>query len=1571
MTVFHILYSATYPVLLTKLLRSLRERMIRCRRAKGGILVVVIVVATMSVRTLELKADDELRAVIPIYYSSNWKACADAVLNDLGVRLYLEPVSTNSLSPSISAYLVSGNQLDMAMVGKTYADELMAEGSLLELHGYADRISAPYIVDQPQYSLAGHMIRDTSIAGILLPWAPKWVVVVFAQGGDVEFPKKGNVELVIDVLNHGCFQRTPTWYATSSITMFVDSLGREVTSYTTSDLVYVKVIDPSMAGRPFLTGLEIDGDMYDLDPLAGAQNDTFITDGLDLGLSVGDTLSATYTDPTDTDVSSDTIQIVATPPAPAPVLTFQGHVYEGELGSTSRPMQGVLVWLYGANNVYPAEGTQIDFNYTDHSGGYSLTGRTGFEVYSIREHDPGGHESTGARSASGRVWESNWIEFIAPSGDDNLSGNDFWDREYGPDLAVAELRLDPQDPSIGAEVYVLAEVVNRGNAPAEEPSVRFSVNGQELPRQTAGPLQAGAAQQVEAPWTPESPGEHTVRVAVDDDEQIAELDEKNNTASRTVFVQASDLSVHWIRFEPEEPVTGDDVLLSTEIFNDGGSTARGVEILVRVDGRKLDQTNVDLASGSAITFEARWQAPHPGTFAFSVEADPDDQIAETDEHNNLELARLIVPGPDLAVVCTSPGIVSSDGTLVIPVTVSNVGGGPSSEADIQTVDHFTGARAFLRSHRSGWPSQAFHVPPLEPGGQCMVDVRLDTPYEQRGRWHVFRIQLSPASEDSNPDNDQCETDPIYVPHLPPDLAVADVTGKSVENSRKLLITAIVENRGEGPAERTTIYAEKEGTDWRSDDRRIPALGRGEEETVTMQLDIPDEQRGVEHVITVRLAPVEGDDDPENDRRDTAPIGIPLLPPDLKIVRATPTLSETHRAVVVAVSVRNVGQSLSSETVIQAFEHLPMLQRALGRQPDWVSELVRVPELPSDGETEIKIMLPILDEHRGSEHAFTVRLESLQDDPNRENDRRDTAPIYVPLPPDLAVIDPVGKYVAEKRTLRIAASVQNFGEQSAPATSVYAVEEDTHWRSDDWVVPTLAPGDATTIEMELGVLREHRGSAHTFRIQLVPIDEDQDRSNDAHDTQPIYVPQPPDLAVTEARVELIDDDATLLATATVTNRGEETASETRTNTAEVGDTAGWSSEGDSVPALAVGKSFPIETRLDIPDAKRGSRRVFIVRLDSVESDPDPSNDKCKTDSIYIPRLPDVAVLEANCALGDRKQVVRVTVIVENLGEEPVIGAKVVALEEATDWRSEDHLLPRLEPKRQSAVDIVLPIRDTQRGSEHTFTVQLGAVAEDRNPANDKIQAQAIFIPPKGLPYWAWGLVAGFGAVGCAVGPLYVRHSIKVRHHNECQEHAKEHDPPETCREGASYCQWTELKAEPEHWKVDKLIACLKSGETQQEQSESRQIKGTITKRLNRAISAGREGVTPEELAVQLKRVPRLLLQQITRWLVSEEEKRCASVTAHLVDGRIEGQFKLYECQQDGESSLWEERDTWKGKIVAKRRELVTEVRASDLGDRAKAERMESELRQCLVSFVQRVSALPMHVRDAKIGIERET
>jgi hypothetical protein len=158
---------------------------------------------------------------------------------------------------------------------------------------------------------------------------------------------------------------TPT--SQKSTAEFTTSLGVKVTSYTDADLVYVKVKDPSHTGETSLADAVTIGTIkYDLVPLAGATNDTFITmPGLDLDLAVGATITATYKDPMDpTDTSTaGPVTIVgsalvitsffAGPTPSAGDVTF-GYIGSGTAATMSVEVYdfaGNLLWFKNATNV--------------------------------------------------------------------------------------------------------------------------------------------------------------------------------------------------------------------------------------------------------------------------------------------------------------------------------------------------------------------------------------------------------------------------------------------------------------------------------------------------------------------------------------------------------------------------------------------------------------------------------------------------------------------------------------------------------------------------------------------------------------------------------------------------------------------------------------------------------------------------------------------------------------------------------------------------------------------------------------------------------------------------------------------------------------------------------------------------------------------------------------------------------------------------------------------------------------------------------------------------------------------
>ena len=153
--------------------------------------------------------------------------------------------------------------------------------------------------------------------------------------------------------------------ALGSQTSFVDADGNPVAAYVEGEPVYVKVLDTSIADAGSLeNAVTINDVAYDLVPVVGADAGTFMTAALDLGLVAGQTVTATYVDPSDSkDTSSDTVSVVssqlvvdrfyATPTPFDDMVTF-AYVGSG-LAETFTvavyDLHGQLIWSTEEHNV--------------------------------------------------------------------------------------------------------------------------------------------------------------------------------------------------------------------------------------------------------------------------------------------------------------------------------------------------------------------------------------------------------------------------------------------------------------------------------------------------------------------------------------------------------------------------------------------------------------------------------------------------------------------------------------------------------------------------------------------------------------------------------------------------------------------------------------------------------------------------------------------------------------------------------------------------------------------------------------------------------------------------------------------------------------------------------------------------------------------------------------------------------------------------------------------------------------------------------------------------------------------
>jgi hypothetical protein len=163
--------------------------------------------------------------------------------------------------------------------------------------------------------------------------------------------------------------------------------------------------------------------------------------------------------PSLTPTPSNTPTITPTPSiTPTPALrVFQGHVYRGGIGDTSKPLAEVSVQLYGSFTVgHP--GVFLLQATTNANGFFQLSHTGSYAHYSLIQIDLPGYESVGViPGAGGTVPDSsgNWVEF-RNAGPGTFSGTSFFDRlgEGGTPTATPTEGTPTVTPAPSGPIYV-------------------------------------------------------------------------------------------------------------------------------------------------------------------------------------------------------------------------------------------------------------------------------------------------------------------------------------------------------------------------------------------------------------------------------------------------------------------------------------------------------------------------------------------------------------------------------------------------------------------------------------------------------------------------------------------------------------------------------------------------------------------------------------------------------------------------------------------------------------------------------------------------------------------------------------------------------------------------------------------------------------------------------------------------------------------------------------------------------------------------------------------------------------
>ena len=321
-----------------------------------------------------------------------------------------------------------------------------------------------------------------------------------------------------------------------------------------------------------------------------------------------------------------------------------------------------------------------------------------------------------------------------------------------PDLVVVNIVWSPGTPTDGDAVGFTATVRNDGAAAVASGTTfhtRFTLNGsvQATTSHTlTSALATGSTVQVQATLSAAGlSGGRSLVAEADVNNAIVELSETNNSLTKTVTIRAAlpDLrpfsllygwqQVSGLGFSPSNPVTGDVVAITCEVWNAGTvAVPAGGYMVAFTAGGGTPWTETmtlaqPLAPGASATVSTQWTSTGSGSVAVAATVDSTTALTEENESNNATSKSLTVypqaAGLALTALAAAPAQAYPNSPVTLTATVTNNGGTASTGG--HTVTFYNGDPA-SGGALIGTP-QTITTPIPAKGGSATAQIPWTTP----------------------------------------------------------------------------------------------------------------------------------------------------------------------------------------------------------------------------------------------------------------------------------------------------------------------------------------------------------------------------------------------------------------------------------------------------------------------------------------------------------------------------------------------------------------------------------------------------------------------------------------------------------------------------------------------------------------------------------------------------------------------------------------------------------------------------------------------------------------------------
>ena len=251
-----------------------------------------------------------------------------------------------------------------------------------------------------------------------------------------------------------------------------------------------------------------------------------------------------------------------------------------------------------------------------------------------------------------------------------------------PDLAITGIIWSPSEIPVGQNVIFSITIENQGLISAAPSRIAFYVDGEGAGSVDIGRLEPGAETLQYFTWAA-SDGFHTIKIILDSNNQIVEIDEVNNTM--VINIPLPDLIVEDITFSPPDINVGENLTITALVKNQGKSKTEISQVSLYVDGVKIaSQELLSIDSGESVPQIFKWLTK-AGIHTFKITVDDNNTVIEFNETNNEKEIKHATATPDLIVEgmnwIMSDQMNSNEATFTI--TIKNIGTGAAGESQVK------------------------------------------------------------------------------------------------------------------------------------------------------------------------------------------------------------------------------------------------------------------------------------------------------------------------------------------------------------------------------------------------------------------------------------------------------------------------------------------------------------------------------------------------------------------------------------------------------------------------------------------------------------------------------------------------------------------------------------------------------------------------------------------------------------------------------------------------------------------------------------------------------------------------